>query len=146
MLMNSDELSILLSEEFRALVAEHAERDPLQVALDRRIPHAALVASQLKYRRRAQRKLPSYVEAGCLFPPRAFEQASSEAAAATKHLAGVSLLDLTCGLGVDTLHFSRSFRRVVALERDPELATITRENLRRLGANHVEVICTSAEE
>ena len=146
MLMNSDELSILLSEEFRALVAEHAERDPLQVALDRRIPHAALVASQLKYRRRAQRKLPSYVEAGCLFPPRAFEQASSEAAAATKHLAGDSLLDLTCGLGVDTLHFSRSFRRVVALERDPELATITRENLRRLGANHVEVICTSAEE
>lgn len=144
--MNADELAILLSQEFSDLVAELSDRDPVKVALDQRIPHAALVATQLKYRQRARQKLPSYVRAGCIFPPRAFEQASSEAAASTKHLTGDRLLDLTCGLGVDSLHFSRSFREVVALERDPVLAEITRENLRRLGADNVRVVCTSAEE
>ncbi len=143
--MKNPTLEILLSEEFRESVATHAERDPLEVALDKRVAHASLVATQLKYRQRARLKLPSYLRAGCILPPRAFEQASSEAAAATKTLTGDRLLDLTCGLGVDTLHFSRSFREVVALERDPELAAITRENLRRLGADNVRVVCSSAE-
>lgn len=144
--MHNEELDILLSEEFACLMQQHAEHDPLEVALDKRIPHAALLATQLKYRRRALEKLPSYAAAGCILPPRAFEQSSSEAAAATKQLAGDSLLDLCCGLGVDARHFAQSFRRVVALERDPELAAITRENMRRLGVENVEVICSSAEE
>ena len=39
--------------------------------------------------------------AQCILPPRAFEQASSEACAAHKRIAGDSVLDLTCGLGAD---------------------------------------------
>lgn len=144
--MDSEELQFLLSEEFSELMRKNMGRDPLEVALDKHIPHAALLATQLKYRRRALEKLPSYAAAGCILPPRAFEQSSSEAAAATKRLWGESLLDLCCGLGVDAYHFSKSFRRVVALERDPELAAITRENMRRLGVENVEVVCSSAEE
>ena len=130
----------------RRAVEENLGRDPLAVALDRRTPHAALVATQVKYLERARTKLPSYYAARCILPPRAFEQASSEACAAHKEPAGDAALDLTCGLGVDALALGRRFRRVVALERDPVLAAVAARNLRLLGAANVEVVCASAEE
>lgn len=104
------------------------------------------VATQVKYLERARTKLPSYYAARCILPPRAFEQASSEACAAHKEPAGDTALDLTCGLGVDALALGRRFRRVVALERDPVLAAVAARNLRLLGAANVEVVCASAEE
>ena len=95
---------------------------------------------------RAKAKLPSYYAVMATLPPRAYEQSSSEQCAANKQLTGTSVLDLTCGLGVDTLALSRKFSRVVSLERDSVLAEVTRHNLALLGANNVEVICSSAEE
>lgn len=145
-MMTSEQIATMLSEEFRQTVAENRGRDPLEVALDKRLPHAALVATQLKYLKRAETKLPRWAEAGCILPQRAFEQASSEAVAACKELSGERVLDLTCGLGVDSTALATRFREVVSLERDPLLAEITRENLRRLGVGNVRVVTASAEE
>ena len=64
-------------------IAAAAGRDPLEVALDARIPHARLVATQVKYLARARRS-SRVAAAQCILPPRAFEQASSEACAAHK--------------------------------------------------------------
>lgn len=145
-MITAEEFELLRTEELRQAVAAARGRDPLDVALDRTVPHARLVATQVKYLARAERKLPSYAAAQCILPPRAFEQASSEATAAHKAIEGDTVLDLTCGLGVDSLCLSRRFRRVVALERDPMLARITAENLSRMGAANIEVVNTSAEE
>lgn len=109
--LTSEELALLLTEPVQQAIAAARGRDPLEVALDRRIPHARLVATQVKYLARAERKLPTYAAAQCILPPLAFEQASSEACAAHKAIAGDAVLDLTCGLGVDTLFLSRRFRR-----------------------------------
>lgn len=144
--LTSEELALLLTEPVQQAIAAARGRDPLEVALDRRILHARLVATQVKYLARAERKLPTYAAAQCILPPLAFEQASSEACAAHKAIAGDAVLDLTCGLGVDTLFLSRRFRRVVTLERDPVLADVARENFRRLGVGNVEVVTTAAEE
>lgn len=144
--LTSEELALLLTEPVQRAIAAARGRDPLEVALDRRIPHARLVATQVKYLARAERKLPTYAAAQCILPPLAFEQASSEACAAHKAITGDAVLDLTCGLGVDTLFLSRRFRRVVALERDPVLADVARENFRRLGVGNVEVVTAVAEE
>lgn len=144
--LTSEELALLFTEPVQQAIAAARGRDPLQVALDRRIPHARLVATQVKYLARAERKLPTYAAAQCILPPLAFEQASSEACAAHKAIAGDAVLDLTCGLGVDTLFLSRRFRRVVTLERDPVLADVARENFRRLGVGNVEVVTAAAEE
>lgn len=144
--MTAEEYDILLTDEVQRAIARCRGRDPLEVALDRRIPHARLVATQLKYLARAEAKLPSYAAAQCILPPRAFEQASSEACATHKRIEGDSVLDLTCGLGVDAFFLARRFRRVVTLERDPLLAAVARENLARLGAGHIEVVNASAEE
>jgi hypothetical protein len=104
------------------------------------------VASQVKYLQRARKKLPSYYAARAILPSLAFEQSSSEECAAHKRFGGDVALDLTCGLGVDSLYLSRRFRRVVAAEQNPELATITRHNLSLLGADNVELFCGKAEE
>lgn len=137
---------ILFSDEFRRSVENNLGRDPVRIALDKKLSHAALVASQVKYLRRAERKLPSYHAARCIIPPLAFEQSSSEETAAWKDFSGELCIDLTCGLGVDSFFLSKKFRRVVAVERNPELATIARENFRRLGAANIEVVNASAEE
>ena len=145
-MITAEEFELLRTEELRQAVAAARGRDPLDVALDRTVPHARLVATQVKYLARAERKLPTYAAAQCILPPRAFEQASSEATAAHKAIEGDTVLDLTCGLGVDSLYLSRRFRRVVALERDPLLARITSENFSRMGVANIEVVNTSAEE
>ncbi len=144
-MMTLEELRLLTSAPVRAAIEANRDRDPLAVALDRSIPEARLVATQLKYLARAATKLPRYAAAGCILPPRAFEQASSEACAASKRLEGRSVLDLTCGLGVDARALAERFERVVTLERDPVLAAVARTNFARLGARNIEVVEAAAE-
>ena len=144
--MNPSELEILLLPEVRQAIEKNLGRDPLAVALDKGVPHAREVATQIKYLERARHKLPSLYEARCIIPARAFEQSSSEETAAAKHIGGGKLLELTCGLGIDALALSRRFERVVTLERDEVLAEVVRENMRRMGVENVEVITCSAEE
>lgn len=144
-MLTRDEYNLLAGEELRTAIRTNRHRDPLQVALDRSLSEPRLVATQLKYLARAATKLPSYAEACCILPPRAFEQASSEQCAAHKPLSGERVLDLTCGLGVDALALSRRFRQVVTLERNEVLADVARENFRRLGVENITVITTDAE-
>ena len=145
-MMTTEILTTLQSEEVRRAIDQNIERDAAVVALDKRVPHASLVATQVKYLQRARRKLPSLYAARCIIPSLAFEQSSSEECAAAKRLSGGTLLDLTCGLGMDSIAFAKRFERVVALERDEILAEVVRENLRRMGVANVEVVTTSAEE
>ncbi|MBO5875714.1 MAG: methyltransferase domain-containing protein [Alistipes sp.] len=141
-----EQYQLLCTEEVRMAIDANISRDALEVALDKRIAHAAEVATQVKYLGRAQKKLPSYYEARCIIPSLAFEQSSSEECAAHKPLSGGSVLDLTCGLGVDALYLSRKFERVVTIERNEVLAEVARENFRRLGAENIEVVCADSAE
>ncbi len=145
-MITREELHILMQESTRQAINANIERAPHDIALDKRIDHAALVATQVKYLQRARRKLPSYYEARCIIPSLAFEQSSSEATASTKRICGESLLELTCGLGVDTLYLAKRFEKVVTIERDEVLAEVGRENFRRLGANNISVVTGQAEE
>lgn len=144
--MTTSDISILLQNEVREAIERNIERDAASVALDRCVPHASAVATQVKYLQRARRKLPSLYAARAIIPPRAFEQSSSEESAERKPLSGDSVLDLTCGLGIDTMALAKSFRRVVSLERDEILADVVRHNLRLMGVDNVEVVTASAED
>ncbi len=144
--MTLEELHILCEAETRSNIEKFIERKHSDVALDKSLCHSALVAGQVKYLQRARTKLPSFYEARCVIPRMAFEQSSSEAAAEAKSIEGDTLLELTCGLGVDAAMLSRRFRRVVTLERDEVVAEVARENMHRLGCSNVEVVTTSAEE
>lgn len=145
-MLSSADIDIMTTEEFRQSVLRNIGRDPVAVALDKHVDNASLVATQVKYLQRAKHKLPRLYEAGCIIPPRAFEQSSSEESACVKAISGDSLLDLTCGLGIDTMSFAQRFDRVVALERDEVLARVVRYNLGLLGIENVEVVTTTAED
>lgn len=141
-----NDLDILRTEEVRRAIDENIERDPAKIALSKGVPHAALVATQVKYLQRARRKLPALYDARCIIPPRAFEQCSSQESAQSKPLSGGAVLDMTCGLGIDTMALAQHFERVVSIERDEVLAEVVRYNMSKMGIKNVEVVTTSAEE
>lgn len=145
-MFTKEELSILCSAEVTDAIRENIDRKPTDIALDRRIPHASLVATQVKNLQKARTKLPSYFAVQAIVPTLAYEQSSSEECAVHKHLSGAVVLDLTCGLGVDAFALSKRFNRVVTVERNEIVAEVARENFRRLSANNIEVVCASAEE
>lgn len=139
-------LSDLLRDDLWQVIENNIERDPNRIALDKHIDSPSIVATEVKYLQRARRKLPTYYAARCIMHPIAFEQSSGEGCARLKNFSGESCVDLTCGLGVDTYYLSKRFERVVAVERDEELAAIAVENFRRLGVGNVEVVNMSAEQ
>ena len=145
-MFTAEEFSILCSEECYEAVKANIDRKPTDIALDRRVPHASVVATQVKNLQKARTKLPSYFVVQAIVPTLAYEQSSSEECAMRKQLEGESVLDLTCGLGVDSLALSKRFKRVVTIERNEMVAAVARENFRRLGASNIEVVCSSAEE
>ena len=145
-MLTLNDLDILRTEEVRRAIDENIERDPAKVALSKGVPHAALVATQVKYLQRARLKLPALYEARCIIPPRAFEQCSSQESARRKPLSGGSVLDMTCGLGIDTMALAEHFERVVSIERDEVLAEVVRYNMSLLGIRNVEVVTASSEE
>ena len=145
-MLTLNDLDILRTEEVRRAIDENIERDPAKIALGKGVPHAALVATQVKYLQRARRKLPALYEARCIIPPRAFEQCSSQESARRKPLSGGAVLDMTCGLGIDTMALAEHFERVVSIERDEVLAEVVRYNMSLLGITNVEVVTASSEE
>ena len=145
-MFSEEEIKILCNEEVRRAIEENIGRKPTDIALDRRVPHASIVATQVKNLQKCRSKLPSYFAVQAIVPTLAYEQSSSEECAERKLLSGENVLDLTCGLGVDALALSKRFRRVVTIERNEGVAAVAKENFKRLGADNIEVICSSAEE
>lgn len=145
-MFTNEEFSILCSADVTAAIRENIDRKPTDIALDRRIPHTSVVATQVKNLQKCRTKLPSYFAVQAIVPTLAYEQSSSEECALRKQLSGESVLDLTCGLGVDAYALSKRFKRVVTIERSEMVAEVARENFRRLGADNIKVICSSAEE
>ena len=145
-MFTKEEVIELCSEAIRHSVRENIGRTPTDIALDRRIEQASMVATLVKNLQKARTKLPSFYSAEAVIPTLAYEQSSSEECALRKRLSGRSVLDLTCGLGVDAFALSKSFERVVTIERNEALAAIARENFKRLGADNIEVVCSSAED
>lgn len=93
-------------------------------------------------------KLPSFLQALCRLDSVSAEQATPEAVARARfaNVKGRHALDLTAGLGVDTMALSERFKQVTAIEKDPERAARLRENLRRLKVNNVQVLTGDALE
>jgi hypothetical protein len=145
-MFTQEEILQLCSEATRRAVRDNIGRTPTDIALDRRVEQASMVATLVKNLQKARTKLPSFYRAEAIIPTLAYEQSSSEECALRKRLKGSSVLDLTCGLGVDAYALSKSFDRVVTIERNEALAALARENFKRLGADNIEVVCSSAED
>jgi hypothetical protein len=146
--MTLQDFFALTAQEVGEFIEKNLDQDPSQLALDQRNNAilSPLVFTQLKYLQRSRKKLPSYSAARCIIPPRAYEQSSSEATARLKDFSGHRALDLSCGLGVDSLSLSRHFDQLTSLEADPVLAEVTRYNFTQLGAANISLQHQTAED
>jgi hypothetical protein len=99
---------------------------------------------QIMARRQIRDKLPSwFVNDELLFPSgMAAEQCSSEQTALYKQRLisqATSLCDLTGGLGVDSLSFSRKAQKVIYIERLGSYCDAARHNFQSLGAGNIAI-------
>ena len=100
--------------------------------------------------RKAARKLPSTLaeSPGFAFPSTlAAEQSTSDALAAfhaSLIAPGDSVLDMTCGLGIDAFHLARKASSVTACELQPRLAEAATCNARQLGLDNIEIFSTDS--
>lgn len=143
--MTINELDILKTDESRQIIAHNLATDPSVFALKNRHSAASTLATQLKYLQRSRLKLPAFYAVQAIVPPLAFEQCSSEKAASAKDFSGKTCLDLTCGLGVDSLHFSKNFQHVTSIERNSVLAETVRFNFDLMKIKNITVLNTTAE-
>ncbi len=142
--MTIAELQNLLQLEIQALLASHYSDDPAAFAMQfhgrTELPIRAM-AQQLACRQKAEKKLPTLWQHNLLYTPLALEQSSGEFTAAYKAslMSGKRVIDLSGGLGVDTMFLARVFHEVVYCERDPLLCAVVEHNLKMSRITNVAI-------
>jgi len=142
--MNLAELNHLLNPDIQVLLALHSTGDPAAFAMQFHgcsdLPVRAM-AEQLACRQKAVKKLPILSKHKLLYTPLALEQASGEQTSAYKasFMSGKRVIDLSGGLGVDTMFLARTFQEVVYCERNSLLCAVLEHNLKVSGIANVEV-------
>lgn len=96
-------------------------------------------------RRRAAKKLAAtLLNPGFRFPTElSAEQCTGDDIAELHALMvspGDSVVDLTCGLGIDAFHIARRAKHVLAIDMDPEVAASIEPNARVLGVDNVTAL------
>jgi len=162
--LNLPLVDFLLSAEAQAALAELAGQDlgeQASLALLARLrrtwqpDQAAALLDQARLRRKAGDKFPHPER--LLFTDDALQQASSRAVAIyraqqfvnalnrssiTDYRSPVTVADLGCGIGADTVALAEAGLHVLAVERDPVRARIAAANVAALGlAGQVRVVC-----
>lgn len=130
----------------------HAEDDPVRLLLQqKRYPDVdmRLVVQQLEGRKQALSKWPSLAfNPYILYPPKINrEQSSSEQAAQYKAQQiiqpGITVADLTGGMGIDSLTFAQAQAEVDYIELDPDLCQLMQHNSQVLQL-HIHIHCADS--
>jgi protein-L-isoaspartate O-methyltransferase len=102
------------------------------------------ISNEKKY----QNKFPNLIHAGGLLYGKVCEQATDEAVATHKatFFQGSQFLDLTAGLGIDTMAFAKKFHSVTAIEPEPDLLSLLQFNTEQLHMDNIHCILSSAEQ
>lgn len=102
------------------------------------------LATQIVSKQKCEKKLPIWFQTeNIYYPPKLnIEQTSSEITANYKsHLiSGSSIVDITGGLGVDCLSFSKQFQQVTHCEINEELSQIASHNFQELKVDNITTI------
>ncbi len=133
-------------------ILQHEQVSVTEIALRYRqkteLPLSDLL-NQLKGRQIAKQKLPSwYANLAVIYPDGLIlEQCSSEVMAQFKSQFAEqkTVVDLTGGLGIDSLAFSNVAKKVVYCEPDEKRCAAAKINFQAFQKNNIEVICGDAQ-
>lgn len=148
-----------ISEKMLEFVRDHANDDMHALRLKYSGNKAELLGFNLEFaliqieaRRKARKKLPTYVgNEQFLFPSLISEEQASNEAVARFHASLVSpksaVLDLTAGLGIDDFEFAKAGMTVTSCEIDTQKCDTLRHNANILGIeNNLKVVnCDSID-
>jgi 16S rRNA G966 N2-methylase RsmD len=154
--MTLDEFHKITVPEALEYLRNHADDNPSKTALKSSasgkkkknipdnlnpLPFRAF-AEQLACRKKALVKLPRLSKNFLLYDPTSLEQCSGEDAADYKCslFQGERMIDLTGGLGIDSIYFAQKFSEVVHCEINPVLHNIAKFNFEKLGIKNIEAI------
>ena len=144
-MQSKDIIEVLGNYEAISFIDSHINDDVALLSLkyQGKVSYNLTVSLQLiAIYKKARKKLPTFWSSKLALNLRSYEQASSEAVAAYKarFIRGDSFLDITGGLGVDSLALSRGFKSAVAVEINEELHDLAVYNANKLGAPLVRVL------
>ncbi len=142
--MTLKELQLIDNPVVRKIILENVDKDPYAFALsyNRKDYPISAIAEQIKSLQKAVKKLPRISKTDFIFNSTALEQASGEQTAAykTSIIEGSKIIDLTGGLGIDSIHFAGKFEKVVYCEENKLLYELFLRNLKALGIKNIEAI------
>lgn len=146
-------IDFLTSTEVVDFIYAHEYTDPQKLLLNppgQFKAHIKDIVDQIISRGKARTKLPEwYHSEGVIFPPPlSIEQSSSYSTGNYKAqlITGNHLIDLTGGMGIDTLTLSKKFSEAIYVEQSKWLCKVFEHNSKLLSKKHIEVHNTSAEE
>ncbi len=100
------------------------------------------IAEQISAKVKSKKKLPTYFNTPNIYFPNKvnIEQTSSEKTAEfkSKIVSGNAMIDATGGFGVDSMYFSKEFKKTIYIEKNKELFEIVKANSNKLGLNNIE--------
>ncbi|OGU35402.1 MAG: hypothetical protein A2068_01405 [Ignavibacteria bacterium GWB2_35_6b] len=137
-------LTKLLRNEVRKFIEEHKDFSAPEIILkyssNKNLPIKE-IAEQVECIKKAEKKLPELSKHNLLYKKVSLEQASSELTANYKSqkIKGERIIDLTGGLGIDSIYFSKNFEEVIYCELNEELAEIAEYNFKVLGIKNIVV-------
>ena len=143
--MTFEELNKLMNPEILKIIKQNENESPdsyvLKNTKNKELPIRA-IAEQISCRKKAKKKLPSFNNSDFLYNPVSLEQCSGDAAAKFKSglLKGTRILDMTGGLGIDDLYFSKNFNELIYCEMDKTIFRMTEYNFKNLKIDNVKFI------
>lgn len=107
-----------------------------------------VIVAQIQLRLKAKKKFPSWVEKGCWFTVKTYEQSTSERVAKYKTtLYGNinSFIDLTAGLGTDAIALCEKGAKGILIDNNQEHITLLNYNISCLSISNAEALLADAE-
>jgi len=127
----------------------HANAADLALSMNRSSDFDMKLATQILHLyHKSSQKLPTWTENMLAMDKRSYEQSSAEAVAKFRStlIKGDSLLDVTSGLGVDSTFLSKSFKNVIAIDRNPDLVEFAAFNDQKLGIQNIQRVHANATD
>ncbi|MBR5436628.1 MAG: RsmD family RNA methyltransferase [Muribaculaceae bacterium] len=144
---------IYLDDEIFDWIESHLDDDPKSLALKfsgkaNWIPFAV---TQIECRKHSANKLSETLKnRRFVFPTLLSAEQSTSDIVASFHASlipeGSSVLDLTCGLGIDTFHFAQKAKSVIAVEKDSEIFEALNNNIKSLNISNMLVVNEDCKE
>ena len=135
----------ILDKSVQDYISKNLSADVFEIILKKQIfPKVSNkeIAEQISAKAKSKKKLPTYFNTPNIYFPNKvnIEQTSSEKTAEfkSKIVTGNTMIDATGGFGVDSLYFSKEFKKTIYIEENKELFEIVKANSNKLGLNNIK--------